>query len=69
MTQQIVNLHDNGGLKALGPEDALDVLEGTPAHPPHLLSQAPEYKAGDKVVLVVVVVVVVVVVAVLVAAA
>jgi len=49
LTQQIVNLHDNGGLKALGPEDALDVLEGTPAHPPHLLSQAPEYKAGDKI--------------------
>ena len=57
LTQQIVNLHDNGGLKALGPEDALDVLEGTPAHPPHLLSQAPEYKSGDKVALVVVIVV------------
>lgn len=25
------------------------MLEGTPAHPPHLLSQQPEYKHGDKI--------------------
>lgn len=49
LTQKIVNLHDNGGLKPLAPEDALEVLEGTPAHPPHLLSQQPEYKHGDKI--------------------
>lgn len=49
LTQQIVNLHNNGSLKPLAPEDVLEVLEGTPAHPPHLLSQAPEYKYGEKI--------------------
>ena len=48
-TQKIVNLRDNGGLKPHAPKDMLDMLEGTLAHPPHLLSQQPEYKHGDKI--------------------
>jgi len=48
LTTQITNLHD-GILKPKAPEDVLEVLEGTPAHPPHLLSQAPEYKLGDQI--------------------
>jgi len=48
LTEQIHNLHD-GIIKPQAPEDVLPVLEGTPAHPPHLLSQAPAYKHGDKI--------------------
>jgi len=48
LNKQISNPHD-GILKPLAPEDVLEVLEGTPAHPPHLLSQEPAYKMGDKI--------------------
>jgi len=48
LNKEISNPHD-GILKPLAPEDVLEVLEGTPAHPPHLLSQAPAYKMGEKI--------------------
>jgi len=37
------------GLKPKLPEEKLDVLEGTPSHPPHLLSTSPTYNIGDKI--------------------
>merc|ERR1719283_182989 len=48
LNKQISSPHD-GILKALGPEEVLEVLEGTPAHPPHLLSSPPAYKLGESV--------------------
>jgi transketolase len=45
---QIQNMNDNG-LKPLCPEEVIENLEGTPAHPLHLLSSPPAYKLGESV--------------------
>ena len=46
LRQQITDFQD-GVIKPRAPEDVLEVLEGTPAHPPHLLSQVASSLAAS----------------------